>query len=368
MKKISLLDYLLMPRPKSVSSPTKMQEASTPLTVPREEPEVSSYVEAVQASSRSNLQKEKRKFPPLVLNFQSSCGDLIVNHDVVSDFIFDQLGIQKEEIFGICGIGKRQNSIRVLTRDPIVINQRFGANLDHVKVYGDVQWKCSIQGGLKNSVLRFLDIPTDVQKEELKSAISSFATPYSTVEPERFSERENPRMVGIWNGNARVYVQIIAPVPEFIEVNTWKIRIWHHAQIRKCYKCGLTTHLKANCPENDSEKNTEQSGRKRAGALHDRSVSEVDTTVDKEETQIDGLKPLNESVPSDEVEETRKKRCSKPLSMSSVSKEGTDLFCNDDDQEQDNEEKLVSRKDQGNGRKSSIKKHVMKLRTSKARM
>lgn len=128
----------------------------------------------------------------------------------------------------------------------------------------------------------------EVSKEALRLAISSFATPRSGVFEERFTEKESARLAGIWNGNARVYVQVKDVVPEFVEVGKWKIRIWHHTQIRKCFSCGDISHKKANCP---SEQSSLKSNDKK-----DESQEETLTVEDDIETTSPNETSMNPSI------------------------------------------------------------------------
>lgn len=76
------------------------------------------------------------------------------------------------------------------------------------------------------------------------------ATPCSAVFEERFTEADNSRLAGIWNGNARLFVQVSGPVPEFVEIDSRRIKIWHPDQVRKCFICGSLSHLKNSCVAN----------------------------------------------------------------------------------------------------------------------
>lgn len=192
----------------------------------------------------------KKNYPCVVLDFVcASYPEEVLTDKIMADFVFDELRMQKSEMTGMRARSKGNRVVKVLTKESVSVEERFGENFHFARQYSGKTWHCKIRGGNKvASPLRLLCVPEDIGNEELINEVAKFSEVRSGIISEVFAERNDPRLRGLSNGHRRAYIIPKADIPDFISVGTKKIKIIHRDQVRTCYKCKNAGHIKVDCP------------------------------------------------------------------------------------------------------------------------
>lgn len=217
-------------------------------------------MEAQNTESYSYAGVTKRSFPSLVLDFSSEASNAILTTTIIADFLFEDLKLKKQEVTKVSkvpsppiGQNFSRRTVRIRTEEEIIVKDRFGDSFEFQRSYGNIQWRCQIRGGRKNSNLRLLNVPDDMDEERMVGAIKSFAKPLSEVKDEVFGQFHDPRLNGIPNGNKLILIEVEGIVPEYIEIGSRKIRVLHRSQPRRCYACNQAGHFQVDCPKKMNE-------------------------------------------------------------------------------------------------------------------
>lgn len=212
-------------------------------------------METLNTQSSSYAGVAKRNFPSLVLDFTSNGSNVNLTTTIIADFLFDELKLIKDEVTKVSKVPSPpsnlngfKKTVRVRTADEIIVRNRFGESCEFQRSYGNIIWTCQIRGGRKNSNLRLLNVPDDINEDRMIETITTFAKPLSTVRDEVFGHLHDQRLAGIPNGNKLILIEVVERVPDFIEVGTRKIRVLHRSQPSRCFACQETGHLQAECP------------------------------------------------------------------------------------------------------------------------
>lgn len=155
----------------------------------------------------------RKKFPALTLDLCCNLEGERASSQVVADFVFNDLKIIPGEISRIVGIGKPTNVVSIITKSEVLINERFGDNVEFHRQYGNLRWNCSIRGGVNRSFIRLFHVPHDLEDEDLLQPIKAFATPLSGLMIEKFGKDCDPRFFGIGSGHMRVRVWVFGGDP-----------------------------------------------------------------------------------------------------------------------------------------------------------
>lgn len=188
-----------------------------------------------------------KRFQALVLDISCASESEITSSEGVAQFIFTDLALKREEIMRVKGVGSVAKPIVVVTKKAVIISKRFGEKVEFKRSIKGKMWTCAIRGGSRDSTLRYFQVPEEVCNADFVDAISPFAVPKSDIIEDVFG-KDSP-LWGLGTGNVRVPIQVNGEIPEFIQIRKWKIRISHPSQIKKCYLCNETDHIKAFCPK-----------------------------------------------------------------------------------------------------------------------
>lgn len=200
-------------------------------------------------ATKTNEKTTMGRHPPVVVDFSCDRANAYLPWSVLADFIFTDLRIRKSEILSLMtSRGIANATVRIATNDMVNVKARFGGCFEFKRMSGGIHWKCVVRGAQRFFPLRYHHVYGEVSLDDLAQATASFAEVKSSIMNEFFEEKQDARLCGIPNGNMRVLIHPIAPIPEFIVVGTRKIRISHRDQIRLCFRCRANDHLKNNCP------------------------------------------------------------------------------------------------------------------------
>lgn len=207
-------------------------------------------------SPRTYASVAQRRFPGLVLDFVCVGAEGYLTTEKLTEFLRDDLKLSRNEILKIRKMGGTKTSctIKIQTIQDIVVSERFGTNREYKRDYPGISWTCTIRGGRNKAKLRFLNVPEEVESQQLVESISSFAKPLSDLSEEVFGNGQDAWLSGIPNGNMQILVEAIEPVPDFVCVGRRKIRIIHKDQIKRCFLCGSDSHLRDDCVSTNVEK------------------------------------------------------------------------------------------------------------------
>lgn len=246
-----------------------------------------------------------RRFPVLVLDMGCENDGERIGLEVIGPFVFDALGLKTEEITRIKGVGSSNKPIVIVTKQEIIISKRFGDKVEFERTIQGKKWNCKIRGGRKRTPLRFMQVPCEVSKQELLNSIESFAIPTSNVEEEVFVGSYDARFKGIGSGNYRVAVDVMGEIPEFVEIGSWRVRINHPAQIRRCFYCGEAGHLKIECRKGLDGTNTAENEGDNSGLESFPRPSEVQSSSKIGDVSNKKNEPLASKTPAPEDDEPK---------------------------------------------------------------
>lgn len=92
--------------------------------------------------------------------------------------------------------------------------------------------------------VRCFNLPPEVPQSVLRNALSK----YGTVRDVRDEKWSSQYMLPVNNGIKAIRMDLKQPIPATLTIANYDVNFSHPGQIRTCFRCKATTHLKDNCP------------------------------------------------------------------------------------------------------------------------
>lgn len=115
--------------------------------------------------------------------------------------------------------------------------------------YNDGQ-SCKVQLSAAKEVVRYVrlfNLPPEIEDQEIWAVMSKYGKIQRMIRERYASDTGFP----IWTSVRGVYMELNEghEIPAFVHVRNLRARIYYEGLLNKCFQCGSTDHLKANCPQ-----------------------------------------------------------------------------------------------------------------------
>ena len=88
-------------------------------------------------------------------------------------------------------------------------------------------------------------VPDELPLEKIKSVFENFGKIQSVER--QYLRAEDPDMFNVQTEIVKVYMMILKPIPNEIEINGFRLLVSHQGQEKICKKCNMTGHIQRNC-------------------------------------------------------------------------------------------------------------------------
>lgn len=116
------------------------------------------------------------------------------------------------------------------------------------------KYQCTVvQLSPANAIVRYVrifNLPPEVEDREIWDALSKYG------KVQRLVREKYPASTGfpIWNSVRGAYIEIKenGEIPATLQIRNIRARLYYEGLVNKCFQCGATDHLKADCPNRKS--------------------------------------------------------------------------------------------------------------------
>nr|XP_029733644.1 uncharacterized protein LOC115269242 [Aedes albopictus] len=99
--------------------------------------------------------------------------------------------------------------------------------------------------------VRMFGLPPEVEDREIAKELQKFGIIHHMVREKYGADTGYP----IWSGVRGVHMEILRDIPASMHIGHMQARIYYDGLQVKCFTCGSTEHMKANCPKRSSTVN-----------------------------------------------------------------------------------------------------------------
>lgn len=166
---------------------------------------------------------------------------------------FKKNGIKSDMLLSMYREGK-EYSVFAKFRDERVLKEtltRLPATVAFEYDNGDkVSIAISI-AGKQFRYVRIFGLPPEVEDREIAKELQKFGIIHHMVREKYGADTGYP----IWSGVRGVHMEILRDIPASMHIGHMQARIYYDGLQVKCFICGSTDHVKANCPKRSSTVN-----------------------------------------------------------------------------------------------------------------
>lgn len=146
---------------------------------------------------------------------------------------------EKNEMSVIIKFKKEEDAQRALMRLPSVMEF-------HYNKYQSANVKLSMANAIVRYI-RLFNLPPEVEDLEIQKVMAKYGKVIRMVREKYAEDTGFP----IWTSVRGVYVELKdnVEIPGTVLVKNLRARIFYDGLVNKCYRCGSTDHIKAECPQ-----------------------------------------------------------------------------------------------------------------------
>lgn len=146
---------------------------------------------------------------------------------------------EKNEMSVIIKFKKDEDAQRTLMRLPNIMEFRYNK-------YQSANVKLSMANAIMRYV-RLFNLPPEVEDVEIQKVMAKYGKVVRMVREKYAEETGFP----IWTSVRGMYIELKdgAEIPGTVMIRGMRARIFYEGLVSKCYQCGSTDHMKAECPQ-----------------------------------------------------------------------------------------------------------------------